>query len=548
MRTPGTRPSLLALGAGAVAGLLLAAALRATLLDGDQGRVPPRALDAIACAVAAAALVVSWLVRWPSGRRMRVAPGVLAVAGGMLGSLAIASYWGLGNDVNRYHVWDQFHYYMGGKYFAELGYSRIYACTAVAEAERVGPDEMAGRHMRNLTTDSVVPAEEALAYPERCTERFRPERWRAFGDDVMWFREATGPIWDRMQQDHGFNPPPSWVLAGGPLAHLGPASAGTLMLLSAVDYALLGLMLGIVWWAFGAHVLLVAMVVWGCQLPGQATWTTGAFLRQDWLVLVVAAACLARRGWPALSGAALASAAALRVFPALLVVLPLVVIVRRCWQRKRLGRFDARFLAGAAAAAVGWLAVTSAVFGTEVWSEYLRHLAAHRSAPAANQVGLRALLSQSWDGRWVVTRRPGEVDPFLVWGAMRRATFAANHTLYLTLAGVIAAVSACAAWRMRRLWTALAASAVVVVATVDLASYYYAFFIVLGLLAAASRVEEALALGAILVGRAADMLPIASENPDIRYTVQSGVFVAWAVAAAVMLAWRPAIGGRRTSR
>jgi hypothetical protein len=44
------------------------------------------------------------------------------------------------------------------------------------------------------------------------------------------------------------------------------------------------------------------------------------------------------------------------------------------------------------------------------------------------------------------------------------------------------------------------------------------------------------------------MLPIASENPDIRYTVQSGVFVAWAVAAAVMLAWRPAIGGRRTSR
>jgi hypothetical protein len=86
-------------------------------------------------------------------------------------------------------------------------------------------------------------------------------------------------------------------------------------------------------------------------VPGQASWTAGAFLRNDWLVLLVASVCLARRGWPAAAGVAIASAAALRLFPALLLALPLVAIAHRTRRRGRLVRFDRRFLAGVIAGA-----------------------------------------------------------------------------------------------------------------------------------------------------------------------------------------------------
>jgi hypothetical protein len=33
------------------------------------------------------------------------------------------------------HRWDTYHYYVGGKYFQELGCTRLYLCTTVADAE-----------------------------------------------------------------------------------------------------------------------------------------------------------------------------------------------------------------------------------------------------------------------------------------------------------------------------------------------------------------------------------------------------------------------------
>jgi hypothetical protein len=528
-----------AAAAGVAIGFLLVAGLRTVALGGDARFVSNGWLNALGGGVAAATLVLSWLVRAPRARPYRPGPVARAAVGGVLGTLAVATYAGLGNDVGHIHTWEHFHYYLGGKYFEELSYARFYACVAVAESERVGRDEMEGRRMRDLERDAVMPVDAALDDPAACTRRFTPERWKAFGDDVMWFREATGRIWDRMQQDHGFNPPPTWVLVGGLLARIGPASTRTQTILALVDPVLLAAMLALIGWAFGGHVLLVALVAWGCQVPGQGTWTAGSMLRQDWLFFVVASVCLARRGRFGLAGAAAASAAALRLFPVFLLALPIVVIARRTWTRGRLGAHDRRFLAGVALGGVLWLGATTAAFGVDAWRDFRRHIAVHRLAPLANHVGLRATFSQSWEGRWVVSMRLSEVDPYAVWGAARQATFAVRWPAYVALAGAIALVAAAAGMRLRRIWVALAASSVVVLAAVDVASYYCAFLIVLGLLAAASRVEEWLALAAVVASRATNALPLATENPDVRYTVQSVVLVAWALAALVLVAWRP---------
>jgi hypothetical protein len=172
-------------------------------------------------------------------------------------------------------------------------------------------------------------------------------------------------------------------------------------------------------------------------------------------------------------------------------------------------------------------------------------------------VGLRSIFAQSWDGRWTAVMRPGTVDPFHEWKRLRHETFAARETPYRLVAGALLAVGAVAGWRARRLWVALATSAALVLLVLDVASYYCAFFLVLGLLAASSRAQEWLALGAVVLSRAADALPIAGE-PDIRYTVvQSLVFVGWGVAALLLVARppraraaapAPAIAGGRAAR
>ena len=547
MPSGSSNPSRWWIAAGGAFGLLAAFGLRTLALSAGGPRVSDAFVNAVALGVATAALGVSFLARpgW-RGRKSRAGRS-MSLAGGMLATLSVAAWLGLGNDVIRYHTWEHFHYYLGAKYFRELSYLRLYACTAVAEAERVEPAAMQGRRMRDLATDRIVSVDVALANPDACHGRFTPERWQAFGDDVMWFRGATGSMWDRMQQDHGFNPPPTWALAGGLLAAVGPASEWTQSSLALVDPVLLTGMLGLVGWAFGAHVLLVAIVVWGCQMPGQATWTAAAFLRDDWLLFVVAAVCLARRGWPMGAGIALASAAAIRVFPVFLLGLPLLVIVRRSGQRGRLGRFDGRFLAGVAIATLAWFGASSAAYGFDAWAAFRDHMMVHRLAPLANHVGLRALLSQSWEGRWALVMQPRAIDPFAVWASMRRATFAEHQAVYLVLAVAMTGVVGRAGWRLRRVWSAMAASSVLVLIAVDVASYYCAFFIVLGLLAAARRSEERLALAAIVVGRAANLLPIATANADYRYIVQSVVFVVWALAAVVLLAWRPGWGRTRAA-
>src|SRR5262249_26703422 len=163
---------------------------------------------------------------------------------------------------------------LGAKYFPELGYERIYTCTAVADAERFGRAAMRGRTLRDLESDAVVPAAAAVAEPLVCKRHFSPSRWRSFAADVDFFRGTIEPAsWAEMQTDHGFNPPPAWIVAGGALAALAPASARMETLLALIDPLLLGAMFGLIAWAFDARVLWIAIVVWGCSMPAGGGWT-----------------------------------------------------------------------------------------------------------------------------------------------------------------------------------------------------------------------------------------------------------------------------------
>ncbi len=76
-------------------------------------------------------LALHWLRRASLARRTR--DGLLAT----LALLTVAVWWFPRQE--SFGVWfhpsDAFHYYIGGKYFRELGYTRIYECTVRADVE-----------------------------------------------------------------------------------------------------------------------------------------------------------------------------------------------------------------------------------------------------------------------------------------------------------------------------------------------------------------------------------------------------------------------------
>ena len=110
---------------------------------------------------------------------------------------------------------------VGGKYFPGE-YTLLYHCSAIAELDDGRKSEFKSRQIRNLSTNSLGPAEPVLEDVQVCRDRFTPERWNAFRQDLRLFRSFMGKDWwEKMFKDHGFNATPVWTLLGHHLTNTG---------------------------------------------------------------------------------------------------------------------------------------------------------------------------------------------------------------------------------------------------------------------------------------------------------------------------------------
>src|SRR5262249_2852575 len=203
---------------------------------GLEGSLSGRALKSLKMAIAFGALALSFYEARRRLARKPIAQRTVRRAAWLLAAAAVAAYfWGGAEYAESYHPWEFFHYFLGSKYHHELGYSRLYACTAVAQSE-LGPAmemEVNARKVRNLDTNMLEPAAVSLAHPAVCKSHFTPRRWEDFKRDVSYFRESSAlEYWNRMQTGHGYNPPPVWTLVGHALASLHAADASFFRILA----------------------------------------------------------------------------------------------------------------------------------------------------------------------------------------------------------------------------------------------------------------------------------------------------------------------------
>jgi hypothetical protein len=484
------------------------------------------ALKLIIAALATVLLLWDWAVERRVLRSRLTRARTLSLA--LLGVAALAAWWNFGQfhySGGYLHYHEFFHYYLGSKYFPELGYTRLYDCVAAADAEQGFAMQASRRWVRNLETNELHVGSPAVLDPDLCRSRFSPGRWTAFTTDVSWFRaHMTKEKWAELSGDHGYNATPVWNVAGHLLSNTGPASWRQIRLLGFIDPVLLLAMWSLVWWAFGWRVACVAAVWWGTNYPARYTFIGGAFLREDWLLLAVAGICFARRGRMWLSGFSLTWAALLRVFPGFIVLGLLARIAMDSWRAKRVQIAPQQWkFAGGAVLALALLVPLSVTVGVgsrpdpSVWTAFARNSRKHLATPLTNNVGLRTVVSFAPSTRAARIRKYWIDSPWDVWMDARKRVFDERFPLYVALVALFLAGLASAV-RGREDWVALTLAVGMIPVLTDLTGYYYGILLAYAFLWSRDRI---IGIALALLSAVTCAAPAVLSQDDDRYAVVS---------------------------
>ena len=152
-------------------GLTLLALIAVILRHRRPGSLPPEQAGPLLWTVAVIAVLA-----WPNFGRMHGASGI--------------------------HHWEQFHYFLGSKYFPELQYDGIYAASLAAELELTGRQPQQS-HVRDLRDNRVVPIVTVAEHRREVKARFSDQRWQLFVADVGLLPEVQ-PL--RLLHPHSSRP------------------------------------------------------------------------------------------------------------------------------------------------------------------------------------------------------------------------------------------------------------------------------------------------------------------------------------------------------
>ena len=115
--------------------------------------------------------------------------------------------------LNYLHRHDAFHYTLGPKYFDETGYEALYECLLETDAAKRVPDKTRVRDLRTYTNTNALRTRRK----RHCQNRFTPERWAEFEQDVSSFFSNSmtpdgvmrpGWIPNSVLSDNGYNGTP----------------------------------------------------------------------------------------------------------------------------------------------------------------------------------------------------------------------------------------------------------------------------------------------------------------------------------------------------
>jgi hypothetical protein len=353
---------------------------------------------AIVVCLAYAAVARPRIARHLTEKARRFARGLLLGLLAVAALLAVAVYLDFG--VFRYgtflNEWDFFHYYVGSKYAPELGYTKLYGATLLADRE-LGPRYHNPQNMiRDLSSAELRPTETAVAEAARYRGAFTDARWRDFVADIGWFREQLpAERWSLLLVDHGYNGTPAWSFLVGALftRHLSVRAPAQKWVMLLLDPLLLVTAMTVVAWAFGARTAFFMVIFIGTHYLLSWGHLKGALLRTDFAMCSTIAVCLVKKGRYGLAGALLGWAISSRIFPAFFLAGPVALLAWGWLRERRLERSWLRLLL-ACAAIVALAVVGSCAYfgGIAIWRDWAQKITLHYVGGSDWDLGYRTVV------------------------------------------------------------------------------------------------------------------------------------------------------------
>jgi hypothetical protein len=313
----------------------------------------------------------------------------------VLFSFAVSHSFGKPRSGSFVHYGEMFHYYLGSKYFKELGQLELYNAVIVADAEQ--DNSLAGMPFyTDLTNYQNAQRQTALQNSARVKSLFSTQRWEAFKRDVAFFKEATRvpptPPLFVLLMDHGYNASPVSTALLGVLTNAVPVTQ--LKLLAALDVLLVAAMIVLVFRTFGLEMAGFFAVYFFVNILNDESYISGGLLRYDWLFCIVAAVCLLEKGRYAFSAFFLTVASMIKIFPAVLFYGIGVAIVKKARAARALDKQSLRFIVTAGVTALALFLLPAVSLGSvlQPWQEFLSKTALHDRGVYVNHLGLRGIV------------------------------------------------------------------------------------------------------------------------------------------------------------
>ncbi len=372
-----------------------------------------------------------------------------------------------------FHWHEIYHYYLGSKYFSELGYFGIYNCVTAGDEERgrlISIDYV--RNLRNILTS--ISHDEAVRDCDKNFKRnFTVERWDEFKNDLNFLASiGASEWWDTAVQDAGFNPPPSSVIFSSSLSNLIPLSSQTYLLLPLLDILLLLAATFLIFRNFGMTALIGFVVIFGVSYIAGYFWNGGAFLRYFWLFNLIVGFSLISQKRYFWSGLFFGISAMLRVFPLFFAVGVVVALLFDFRKNKKVLR---DFVAGGAVAVFALGSLSLLIFGLDAWRDFFQHILLHKDVYFVFHIGLKKIATFA---DWVPNQNffgEAGLRLFDAWNRQLWAVWQSRLWLFLPLSFLITAAACAATRKINLLESALLVGTTLIFLFTLPANYYFVF-------------------------------------------------------------------------
>jgi len=292
-----------------------------------------------------------------------------------------------------FRIWSVYHYYLGSKYFDELGYHDLYTQTLAADKDS-SRQLRSVNIIRNLHTLEKEPVEHVVI---NRSSRFSDKRWGDFKKDVDYFTSLkSGRFYGEVLCDRGYNPTPFWTFFGSFLTNtLDIRNSWHRMCLLSLDLILALLTAGICIWSFGASPTAVLFLVF-ILLPFNDKRLFGGILTYDWFYAMLLGLAFLNKNMGRSSALFWAYSAMSRVFPAVFILGIFITACRDFWKKGAIDEVNRRFVtAFAVFCCAGIILGTFNAYGPESWGTFRENISEHATqhVSGARRVGVKKILT-----------------------------------------------------------------------------------------------------------------------------------------------------------